>query len=44
MVGTLNLCLPIAKGAALLIEEMEKEKTAPHQPLASPSQEEIKKN
>lgn len=26
MVGTLNLCLPIAKGAALLIEEMEKEK------------------
>lgn len=44
MVGTLNLCLPIAKGAALLIEEMEKEKTAPHQPLASPSQEEINKN
>ncbi len=44
MVGTLNLCLPIAKGAALLIEEMEKEKTAPQPPLTSPSQEEIKKN
>lgn len=46
MVGTLNLCLPIAKGAALLIEEIEKEKekTAPQQPLAAPLQKEIKKN